>query len=69
MYSESAEVTEDGSFWLGLVFLIDQGILGCFGIDCIHRLHYGRLIGGYPSEEIMDCIIWIILVSVFLGLL
>ena len=23
-------------------------------MDCIHRLNYGRLIGGFPSEEMLD---------------
>ena len=36
MDAETAEVTEDGSFWLVLVFLMGRGILGCFGMDCIH---------------------------------
>ena len=32
------------------------GHFGCFGMNFIHRLHYKRLVGGFPSEEILDCI-------------
>ena len=42
---EAAEATEDGSFWGGWVFLLGRGISGWIGIDCIHRLYCGRLVG------------------------
>ena len=67
MDAEAAEVTEDGYFWLGLVFLIGWGILGYFGMYCIHRLNYRRLVGGFLSEETLYRIGWILWVSVFLG--
>ena len=54
MDAEADEATEAGSFWVGPVFLIARGILGWFGMYCIHRLHYGRLVGGFPSEETLD---------------
>ena len=54
MDAEAAEATEGGSFLGVSVFLILRRILGCFGMDCIHRLHYGRLVGGFPSEEMLN---------------
>ena len=54
MDDEEDETTKDGSFWVGSVFIISRGVLGWFGIGCIHRLNYGRIVGGLPSEETLD---------------
>ena len=59
---EAAEATEDESFLVGSVFLIGRGVLGYFGMDFIHSLHCGRLVGGSLHRRL-----WI--VSVFSGFL